>query len=57
MSAMSPPTADSGRWMRKLARLGRFILFLCTAGWMYPHVCTEDLDLTQIQKDQMGPKP
>lgn len=37
----------------KLARLGRFILFLCTAGWAFPHVCTEDLDLTAIQKGYM----
>lgn len=38
---------------RKLARLGRFIAFLCTAGWAFPHVCTEDLDLTEIQKGHM----
>jgi hypothetical protein len=37
----------------RLRRLGRFILFLCTAGWMYPHVCTEDMDLTAIQKGHM----
>jgi hypothetical protein len=35
--------------IRKLARLGRFIIFLCTAGWAYPHVLTEDMDLTRIQ--------
>jgi hypothetical protein len=33
----------------KLARLGRFLVFLCTAGWAFPHVCTEDMDLTRIQ--------
>lgn len=37
----------------KLARFGRFVIFLCTAGWAFPHVCTEDLDLTRIQKDYM----
>lgn len=37
----------------KLARFGRFIIFICTAGWAFPHVCTEDLDLTRIQKNYM----
>ena len=45
------------RLLRKLGRLGRFIVFLCTAGWIFPHVCTEDLDLTKIQNDQMANKP
>ena len=35
----------------KLGRLGRFIVFLCTAGWAYPHVCTEGLNLTRIQNE------
>ena len=38
--------------VHKLARLGRFLIFLCTAGWVFPHVCTEDMDLTAIQKEQ-----
>ncbi len=33
----------------KLGRFARFIVFLLTAGWAFPHVCTEDMDLTQIQ--------
>ncbi len=37
----------------KLARLGRFLVFLCTAGWAFPHVCTEDMDLTSIQNEHM----
>lgn len=41
---------------RKLARLGRFILFLCTAGWAFPHVCTENMDLTKIQNDHINKK-
>ena len=56
MNSPASQTPESGRWMRKLARLGRFIVFVCTAGWIYPHVCTEDLDLTKIQNDQMAPK-
>jgi len=40
----------------KLARLGRFIAFILTAGWAFPHVCTEDMDLTEIQKGQMAKK-
>jgi hypothetical protein len=31
------------------ARWGRFILFLCTAGWLFPHTCTEGMDLSKIQ--------
>ena len=38
--------------IRKLARLGRFIVFLCTAGWAFPHVLTEDMDLTRLQDEQ-----
>lgn len=41
---------------RRLRRLGRFALFLCTAGWAFPHVCTEDMDLTRIQNEHMGRK-
>lgn len=32
-----------------LARLGRFIVFLCTAGWLFPHTCTEGMNLSKIQ--------
>jgi hypothetical protein len=42
--------------VRKLGRLGRFIAFLCSFGWLYPHVCTEDMDLTKIQNDQTAGK-
>ena len=43
--------------IRKLGRLGRFIVFLCTAGWAFPHVCTEHMDLTRIQNGHMARKP
>ena len=42
--------------LRKLGRLGRFIAFLCTAGWAVPHVCTEGMDLTKIQNEHMARK-
>lgn len=45
----NPPTRSVAR---KLGRLLRFIAFLATAGWAYPHVCTEDMDLTKLQNDQ-----
>ena len=38
--------------IRKLGRFVRFIVFLCTAGWAFPHVCTEGMDLTRIQERQ-----
>jgi hypothetical protein len=41
---------------RRLRRLGRFLVFLCTAGWVFPHVCTEDMDLTKIQNGHMAGK-
>jgi hypothetical protein len=41
---------------QRLLRLARFLVFLCTAGWAFPHVCTEDLDLTSIQNDQIAGK-
>lgn len=43
--------------LQKLGRLGRFILFLCTSGWLFPHACTEGMDLTRIQKERMAQKP
>jgi hypothetical protein len=42
--------------LRKLGRLSRFIVFLCTSGWLFPHACTEDMDLTQIQNDRIAGK-
>lgn len=46
----------AARIIRKLGRLGRFMVFLCTAGWTFPHVCTEDMDLTRIQNEHMARK-
>lgn len=46
----------AGTVLRKLGRLGRFIVFLCTAGWAFPHVCTEGMDLTKIQNEHMAKK-
>lgn len=37
--------------LRKFGRLGRFIVFLCTSGWLFPHACTEGMDLSQMQRD------
>ena len=42
--------------LRKLGRVGRFVLFLCTSGWLFPHACTEGMDLTKIQNDHMAKK-
>jgi hypothetical protein len=56
MSSSASVTPPSNPIVRKLLRLGRFIIFLCTAGWAYPHVCTEDMDLTKIQNDHMAKK-
>ena len=57
MSETGATPALSTTAIRKLGRLGRFIVFLCTAGWADPHVCTEHMDLTRIQNEHMARKP
>jgi hypothetical protein len=54
---MTASTAVRSTVMRKIGRLARFILFLCTAGWAFPHVCTEDMDLAKLQNEHMAGKP
>jgi hypothetical protein len=49
-------TGGSAALVQTLVRLGRFVIFLCTFGWAFPHVCTEDLDLTAIQNEHTGGK-
>jgi hypothetical protein len=56
MSSTESAASLSTSMLRKICRLGRFLVFLCTAGWAYPHVCTEDMDLTKIQNDHMAKK-
>ncbi len=56
MSHTGSPASVSNTILRKLGRLGRFILFLCTSGWLFPHACTEGMDLTKIQNDHMAKK-
>lgn len=56
MSSTESAASLSTTVARKLGRLGRFILFLCTAGWLFPHVCTEGMDLTRIQNDHSARK-
>ena len=54
MSQSEATASVAGNILRKLGRLGRFIIFLCTAGWAFPHVCTEGMDLTRIQNEHMA---
>jgi len=55
--SQNEPSADAPSTIsRKLGRLFRFMMFLLTAGWAYPHVCTEDMDLTKIQDEHMREK-
>lgn len=42
--------------LARLGRLFRFVVFLCTAGWLYPHACTEGMDLTRIQDENQAGK-
>jgi hypothetical protein len=57
MNSPEPASHQSDVLLSKLARLGRFIVFLCTAGWLFPHASTEGMDLTQIQQDRIAGKP
>lgn len=56
MSQTGSTASPSATILRKLGSLGRFILFLCTLGWLFPHACTEGMDLTKIQNDHMAKK-
>jgi hypothetical protein len=40
--------------MARLAHWGRFSIFLLTAGFAYPNVMVEGMDLTRIQGDTEG---
>ena len=35
-------------------RVGRFLVFLATGGFLYPNVCVEELDCTKIQDAMQG---
>lgn len=51
----APSSANSGvSFWNKLSRAARFVAFLCTAGWLFPHICTEGMDLTRIQNEDMA---
>lgn len=54
MSQSAASTSLVVTLVRKLSRLMRFILFVCSGGWLYPHVCTEGMDLTKIQNEHMA---
>ena len=54
MSRSESSPTSTATMLRKLGRLGRFVIFLCTAGWAFPHICTEGMDLTKIQKEHMA---
>jgi hypothetical protein len=36
------------------ARIGRMIVFFLSAGFLYPNVMTEGMDLTAIQRTSQG---
>ena len=56
MSQSESSATSTAIILRKLGRLGRFVIFLCTAGWAFPHICTEGMDLTKIQNEHMAKK-
>jgi len=37
-----------------VGRIFRFIVFLCTGGFMYPNVCVEGMNVTTIQNRHHG---
>lgn len=48
----STSTSSPKTLTQRIGRLLRFIAFVGTAGWLFPHVCTESMDLTKLQDDQ-----
>ncbi len=56
LNSLEPLTPLTPTIMSNLARLGRFLVFLCTAGWLFPHASTEGMDLTKIQNDRIAGK-
>ena len=56
MKPIGRATGQSAAFIHQLGRLVRFVIFLCTLGWAFPHVCTEDMDLTAMQNEHTGGK-
>ena len=48
---LEPHAGNEGGLLRRIVRLGRFVVFLASAGWLFPHACTEGMDLTRIQNE------
>ena len=57
MNNPKPAAALPTTILQKVGHVARFMVFLCSAGWLYPHASTEGMDLTQILKDRMASKP
>ena len=57
MNNLKPIAALPTTILQKLGHVARFMVFLCSAGWLFPHASTEGMDLTQIQKDRTANKP
>jgi hypothetical protein len=56
MSVPEPDPSLTATIIRRIRRVCRFIVFICTAGWVFPHVCTEEMDLTAIQQAHASKK-
>lgn len=54
MNPLPSSVAEGTTVLSKLSRAARFMAFLCTAGWLFPHTCTEGMDLTRIQNEDMA---
>lgn len=48
------PASKHVPFIDRFARWGRIAVFLLTAGFMYPNVMVEGMDLTQIQAETEG---
>ena len=42
---------DTKQFLKPIARLGRFVLFVLSSGYLYPHVCTEGMDMKAYEAD------
>jgi hypothetical protein len=52
VAALQEETMEEGKkpaQSNPIAWLGRFILFICSSGYLFPHVCTESMDMKEYE--------
>lgn len=50
-------TTEKRGILHAIGWVARFIVFLLTSGYAYPHVCTEGMDMSELDKHTGGDAP